>query len=203
MSAVSELSVLLVDDDAIVRDWVRVVLEDAEFRIAGEAGTTLEALALLERRRPDLVLVDYRLRDRVGIDLVRELRRHNPTLPAVLMTANPERGFNEVAREAGARGTLLKTGSAADLLSAMRGVMAGADSFDPRFPKRPAGQAALSPREREVMRLVAAGATNRDIAAGLGISGETVKTLIGRTFAKLGAHKRAEAVSAAHDLGLL
>jgi DNA-binding NarL/FixJ family response regulator len=196
-------SVLVVDDDAMARSWVELALEETEFRIAGSAETAAAAEALAERRRPDLLLVDYRLPDRTGVELTRALRTSGMTTPVVLMTANAERGFNELAREAGAQGTVLKTGHRDELLEALRAVADGATVFDGRYPKRERGQAALSPREREVLRLIAAGATNPEIAETLNVTNETVKTLVGRTLAKLGARRRAEAVSAAHELGLL
>ena len=198
-----EVSVLLIEDDPMVRSWVRLALQGSEFRLAGEAATAAEALGLADRRATDLLLVDYRLPDGVGTELVRGLRRQGVSTPAVLMTANVERGFNEMAREGGAQGTVLKTGKAEDLLAALRAVYRGEQAFDGRHPRRPPGRAALSPREREVLRLVAAGATNLEIAAVLDVGGETVKTLVARTFSKLGVRRRAEAVSIAHSNGLL
>lgn len=198
-----EFTVLLVEDDSMVRGWVRLALEGSEFRLAGETSTAAEALELARRRRPDLLLVDYRLPDRVGTEYVRDLRRQGLDIPAVLMTANAERGLNEAAREAGAQGSVLKSGKAAELLGALRSVLAGEPTFDPRHPRRPPGRAALSPREREILRLVAGGATNREIASTLEVGDETVKTLLARTFAKLGVRRRAEAVSAAYSRGLL
>jgi DNA-binding NarL/FixJ family response regulator len=198
-----EVSVLVVEDDAMVRDWLRLALEDSRFRVVGIANTAAEAIGLLERRRPSLLLVDQRLPDLGGTELVRELRRQNVQVPTVLMTANAEEGFNEAARDAGAQGTVLKTGKAEELLSSLGTVAAGRPSFDARHPKREPGRGALSPREREVLRLVASGSTNRDIAEKLSIGDETVKTLLSRTFAKLGARRRAEAVSEAHRRGLL
>jgi DNA-binding NarL/FixJ family response regulator len=200
---VSDISVLLIEDDSMVRGWVRLALEGTEFRLAGEAASAPEALELTERRRPDILLLDYRLGDAVGTEVLRDLRRRGYETPAVLMTANAEAGFNEIAREAGARGTVLKSGRSAELLDALRTVCHGGTSFDARHPPRPSGQAALSPREREVLRLVAAGSTNKQIAEQLQIGDETVKTLVSRTFAKLGVRRRAEAVAAAHQLGLL
>jgi DNA-binding NarL/FixJ family response regulator len=199
----AEVGVLIVEDDAMVRGWVRLSLRSSEFRVVGEAGDAALAVELCKRRVPDLLLVDYRLPDMVGTELVGELRRQGVGAPAVLMTANNERGMNEAAREAGAQGTVLKTGSAEELLLALRLVSDGGDSFDGRHPQRPSGQNALSPRERQVLELVASGATNREIATSLGLGGETVKTLLARTFAKLGVRKRAEAVAAAHTRGLL
>jgi len=198
-----EISVLLVEDDLMVRGWVRLALDGSEFRLAGEAASTAEAVELWRRRRPQLLLVDYRLPDGPGTELVRDLRLLGVTEPAVLMAANLERGFNEAARDADAQGSVLKTGRIEELLQALRTVAEGGHAFDLRHPKRAPGRAALSPREREVLRLVAGGATNREVAAALQVGGETVKTLLARTFAKLGVRRRAEAVSAAHDRGLL
>jgi DNA-binding NarL/FixJ family response regulator len=197
-----QAAVLLVDDDAMVRSLVRLALEESEFRLAGEALSGAEARELIERRRPDLLLIDYRLPDVTGTDLIRELRREGTLTPALLMTANPERGFNELARGAGAQGTVLKTRTE-ELLAALRTVASGKESYDGRYPGRNPGDAALSPREREVLQLVARGATNPEIAVTLGLSSETVKTLLGRAFTKLGVKRRAEAVAEAHNRGIL
>ncbi len=118
-----EVSVLLVEDDAMVRGWVELALACSEFRLAGTALTAEGALELARRRQPDLLLVDYRLPDRAGTELVRELRRQGVSTPAVLMTANPERGFNELAREAGAQGSSLKTGKVEELLETPIGMV--------------------------------------------------------------------------------
>jgi DNA-binding NarL/FixJ family response regulator len=199
----AEVGVLLIEDDSMVRGWVRLALEDSEFRLAGEAGSAAEALDLAGRRHPDLLLVDYRLPDALGTQLVRDLREAGLQAPAILMTANTERGFNEAAREGGAQGTTLKSGSPSELIAALRSVLRGDDAFDGRHPPRPAGRAALSPREREVVRLVAGGATNREVAKALDVGEETVKTLLARTYAKLGVRRRAEAVAEAQRQGLL
>ena len=199
----AEVAVLVVEDDAMVGDWLRRALEGSAFRIVGIAHTGAEAIDLVDRRRPVLLLVDQRLPDVVGTELVRDLRRRQVTAPAVLMTANAEEGFNEAARDSGAQGTVLKSGRAEELLSTLGSVSAGRTSFDERHPRRQPGRGALSPRERDVLRLVAGGATNRDIAAKLSVGEETVKTLLSRIFAKLGVRRRAEAVSEAHRRGLL
>lgn len=198
-----ELGVLLVDDDAMVRSWVRLSLEGSEFRLVGECGSADEAIELAQRRAPQLLLVDQRLPDRLGQELVRELRQQGVTAPALLMTAQVEQGFNEAARAAGAHGTVLKTGNAHELLAALRLVAAGSEAFDGRHPRRARGRAVLSPREREVLRLVAEGRTNKEIAAALSVGDETVKTLLARIFAKLDVKRRAEAVATAAREGLL
>ena|SRR5947207_1330855 len=199
----AQTPVLVVDDDAMVRRWLQLSLEHSEFRVVGEANDIEDGLELIRRRRPKIVLVDYRLGGQFGLDLIRRLRAEMPDARIVLMTSNPESGLNEVAREAGAEGSLLKTGNAADVLTALRAVAAGRRSFDPRHPPRRTGAAPLTPRERSVLRLVAAGSTNREIAAELGVGEETVKTMLSRAFVKLGVRRRAEAVAVAQAQGLL
>lgn len=199
----SDWSVLLVEDDDMVRSWVRMSLAGTEFRLAAEASSGATVAELLERRSPDLLLLDYRLPDGTGTELLRDLRRNGVTTPAVLMTANAVAGLNEEIREAGGQGSVLKSGRVDELLYALRTAVMGERSFDVRHPGRKSGRGALTPREREVLRLVAGGATNREIARELSIGDETVKTLLARTFAKLGVRRRAEAVAAAYDRGLL
>ncbi len=201
--SVASYSVVLIDDDPMVRGWVRLSLQGTEFRIIGEAGSTPEALALVARRPPDLILLDYRLQDGTGTRLLRDLRERGIASATVLMSSHEEPGFNEEAREAGAQGTVLKTGRPDELVEALRRASAGVDAFDVRYPRRPPGRGALSPRERAALRLVAAGATNREIAVELEVTAETVKTLLARSYSKLGVHRRAEAVVVAGSMGLL
>ena len=195
-------SVLLVEDDAMVRSWVMYALEPTEF-VVSAVETLNEAVEAVRTRKPSMLLIDYRLADGAGTELLRSLRLDGVDVPAVLMTANPERGFNEVAREVVAQGSVLKTGSAEELIDTLRRVRRGEQAFDHRHPRRDPGRAALSPRERDALRLVASGATNPEIATQLGVARETVKTLLARAFAKLGTTRRAEAVSEAHRQGLL
>ncbi|HXG76566.1 MAG TPA: response regulator transcription factor [Gaiellaceae bacterium] len=196
------VSVGVVDDDAIVRAWVRHSLVGTEFRVAGEASSAAAALAMIERRRPDVLVVDLNLPDQPGTAIVQALRRRGSTAPVLVITAAPRKGLNETVREAGAQGVIQKQADPDELLRALREVAAGNVVVDHRHPRRPSGQAALSQREREVLALAAAGATNVVIAARLGVSRQTVKTLLGRAFAKLGAGNRMEAVAAARELGI-
>lgn len=198
-----QVSVLVVDDDAIVRAWVRLSLEGSEFRVAGEAGSAHEAADLVERRRPGVLLIDYRLPDGLGTELVRGLRLAGVSTPALLITANPEAGLNEIARESGVQGVVRKRGSRDDLLAALRRVRGGESVTDADHLPRRADRAALSPREREVLQLVAAGLTNRQISVQLGIGVETVKTLLQRVFRKLEVNGRTEATAEAARLRLL
>ena len=203
MNVQREHSVLVVEDDAMVRGWIRLALRDSDFRVVGEAETAAQGVELVLRKRPDVLIVDYRLPDGVGTELVKELRLRGNRTPAVVMTAHAERGFNEAVRQAGAQGSTLKTGASGELEAVLSAVVAGRSAFDVRHPHRAAHESPLSPREREVLALVAGGATNREAAASLGVTDETVKTLVSRTYTKLGVRRRAEAVSRAHDLGLL
>src|SRR5919106_2949818 len=198
----AQVAILLVEDDAMVRAWVEAVLRETEFRIVGVAPSAGTGVELAASRTPELVLTDYRLPDRPGTELVRELRLRGVRAPVVVMTANQEPGLNELAREAGAQGTALKGGSA-ELIDTLRSVADGAQMFDARHPRRRDNHVMLSPRERAVLQLIAGGQTNAEIAVALGVGSETVKTLVQRIFEKLGAHRRAEAVSTAHELGLL
>lgn len=199
----AEIAVVVVEDDAIVRDWVRLAFGDSEFRLAGQSTSAIEAVKVVGRSRPDLLLVDYRLADGSGADLVRELRAGGDSTPILLMTAKPTEGFNELAREAGAQGSVLKTGSRDELLAALRAALNHEDAFDSRHPKRSQSRPPLSARERQVLRLIARGGTNREIAHEFGIGDETVKTICARAYAKLGARRRAEAIAAAQERGLL
>ena len=203
MPNAATVNVLLVDDDAIVRSWLRAVLAGSDFRVAGEASGLRETADLLARRPVDVLLVDFHLDDVTGVELLRALRARGDTTPALVMTATPEHGLNEAAREAGAQGTVLKTSEPTQLLGALRSVAGGGRSFDGRHPPRDPALAPLAPREREVLALVAGGLTNREIATQLQVGEETVKTYLERAFAKLGVSRRAEAVAAAHRLGLL
>ena len=201
-AAPTKSKVLVVEDDAIVRAWVRAALQDGEFSVAGEAPTIAAALDLASRRHYDLLLVDHRLPDRFGTEFIRELRKRGDAAPALIIAAREEPGLNEAAREAGAQGSVLKRGSAEELIHALRRIAQGEEAFDSRHPRRSPTAGALSPREREVLGLLATGATNREISERLGVSPETVKTLLSRSYAKLGVSRRAEAIAAAHEQGI-
>jgi DNA-binding NarL/FixJ family response regulator len=201
-AANGKITVLVVEDDAIVREWVRLALGGTEFSVGGEAPTAEAGLELIGRRRADLLLVDHRLPDHLGTELIRQLRQSGNRTPAVIISARAEPGLNESAREAGAQGAVLKRGSVEELLDALRRVVRGEEAFDPSHPRRPPRRAALSPREREVVHLLMTGATNREISEQLGIGAETVKTILSRSYEKLGVKRRAEAVAVAHELGI-
>lgn len=202
MASTAEIALLLVDDDAIVRAWVRGALAGTGFRIAGETGGAAEAMDCVERRRIDLLLIDQLLPDWTGTELVAELRRRGCAAPALLMTSTPREGLNEAARAAGIQGTVVKSSEPEELLHALRSVSTGETAFGALHP-RAEHKVSLSPREREILQLIAEGRTNIEIAELLGISRETVKTMLYRAFTKLRVKRRSEAVAEAQRLGLL
>lgn len=203
MPDAAPVSVGIVDDDAIARAWLAACLEGSEFWVAGEAATAEEAVALVERRRPQLLLVDFGLPDLSGTELVRALREHGEPVPVLVITAWPKAGLNELAEEAGAQGVMLKRNDAGMLLETLRRVVSGVDVWDADVPRRDRGVSSLSPRELEVLRHVAEGSTNAEIGASLGLSVESVKTLLQRAFLKLGARNRVEAVELARRRGFV
>lgn len=194
--------VLVVDDDAMVRGWIREVLADTEFEVVGEASTAAAAEHLRKRRAPDLILLDYRLGSQHATSIVQELRKREVGVPVLLMTAAPVPGLNESAAAVGAQGAVVKTGSAEDLVAALRTVTEGLSIVDARHPRGSPG-VKLTPREREVLHLIAEGMTNVQVARELGVSANTVKTLLSRASSKLGTSRRAQTVAQAQRLGLV
>ena len=189
---------LLAGDQSTLRAWVRLALAQTELRVAGEAASAEETARLAAELEPGVLLIEA-----TGLELLGELRARGVSVPVVLISSTPERAFNENAREAGAQGTVLATGSVRALVAALRAVVRGESSFDAGHPRRPAGKSALTRREQDVLRLVGRGATNREIAHELEIGDQTVKTLLARSCAKLGVSRRGDAFAAARGLGLL
>jgi len=206
------IRVLVVDDHPVVREGLIAVLEDeADFQVVGAAATADDAVALAARERPDVVLLDLELDGQDGVQALPRLTA-TPGEPRVLVfTAYDadERVFG--ALQAGAAGYLLKGAPTAEIARAIRAVAAGGSYLAPRVaakvvaqvgrPRVPAGR--LSAREREVLRLVAAGQSNKQIARTLRIAERTVKFHVTSLFQKLGADNRAQAVARAAEQGLL
>ena len=212
------IRVALVDDQAIVRAGLARILSPADgFEVIAECADGREALDELPALDPDVVLMDIRMPVLDGIAATAGLREAADTVVLVLTTF----GEDEVlwgALEAGAAVFVLKDSSAEDLIGAVRAVAAGAAWFDPAVAPRvlehyrrrvaPAGRQAarlelLSEREREVLRLMARGATNGEIATALDVAEATVKTHIGSIFGKLGVRDRPAAIVFAYDHGVV
>jgi DNA-binding NarL/FixJ family response regulator len=206
------IRLVVVDDHPIVREGLVAVLEDEpDFQVVGTAGSAEEALALVERAQPDVLLLDLELPGADGIAALPSLLGASPATRVLVFTAydTDERVFGSL--QAGARGYLLKGAAAAEIARAVHAVAEDGSYLEPRIaaklvaevgaPRRAAGQ--LSERERAVLRLVAAGLPNKQIARSLSIAERTVKFHLTSIMRKLDADNRAQAVARAAERGLL
>lgn len=213
------IRLLLVDDQELVRAGLRHVLTvDDGFEIVAEASEGVEALNALDRHECDVVLMDIRMRGMDGIEATQRIRERNDPPPVLVLTTFDDDEVLAGALEAGAAGFALKESSAEDLMRAVQVVAHGGAWLDPvvtprvldvyrsRGPQHRAGLlvvAELTARENEVLRLMAAGASNGEICDQLHVSMATVKSHVGAIFAKLGARDRAAAIVFAHHHGLV
>jgi len=203
------ITVLIADDHPIVRDGLRGIFTSRGFEVLGEAANGAEAVALAERLRPDVVLMDLRMPGTDGVAAITELARlGNPARVLVLTTYDTDSDVLP-AVEAGATGYLLKDAPREDLFRAVEAAARGEAVLSPAVASRlmdrvrePAREP-LSQREREVLTLVARGSTNKEAAKKLFISEATVKTHLIHVYAKLGVKDRAAAVAVAFERGLL
>jgi DNA-binding NarL/FixJ family response regulator len=194
------LRVLVVDDHDVVHWGFRVLLAEQPWvERCLAARTTEEALALTQRLRPDVALVDLFLGGESGSDLCRAIREVSPQT-RVLLISGAGRMAPAAARAAGASGFISKESDAREVVAAVRAVGQGMTTF---APKSDQPEPLLSDREREVLELIAAGSTNREIAQELYLSPHTVKEHTSALYRKLHARNRAEAVQRAQRIGLL
>jgi len=213
------IRVALVDDQAIVRSGVaRILSPEDGFEVVGECVNGREAVDQLPALAPDVVLMDVRMPVMDGIEATRALREAVDVVAVLVLTTFGEDEVLWAALEAGAAGFVLKDASAEDLIAAVRAVAGGAAWFDPAVAPRvladyrrrvaPIGREAarlkeLTERERDVLRLMARGATNQEIAATLFVAEATVKTHVGSIFGKLGVRDRPAAIVFAYDHGVV
>jgi DNA-binding NarL/FixJ family response regulator len=201
--------ILVVDDHLVVREGLRWMLgPDSGIEIAAEAETGARGLEAIEADRPDVVLLDIHLPDGSGLDFLATIRSRFPGLPVVMLTMSDEPAYVEEAVRAGAVGYLLKSAPRAELIRAIEAAAAG-DAYIQAEVTRPLLQrfstavrsngmpAPLSPRELEVVTLLAEGLADKQIAAQLGVSETTVKSHLRQAYEKLGAADRAQAVAIA------
>jgi DNA-binding NarL/FixJ family response regulator len=205
-----QVRVLLVDDHPVFRDGLRQLLDSTgEFTVVAEAGNGLEALAYARRHRVDVVVMDLNLPRMDGVTATMRLREIAPEAKVVVLTTYDGDDHVLPAIEAGAAGYLLKDASRAELIGALRAAARGEPALSPsaaRTVLRRVGQPGpelLRPRELELLRLVAGGATNREAAGQLFVSEATVKAYLLRIYERLGARDRASAVATAYQRGLL
>jgi DNA-binding NarL/FixJ family response regulator len=216
------IEVALVDDQTLVRQGIKSLLDLVDgVRVCGEAGDGEEALAMLAKTRADVVLLDVRMPKKTGLEVLAELRGTKAVFPesmgVILLTTFDDDAVALQAIRLGARGFLLKDVSLEQLAHAIRTVAAGGTLINPavtdrvlrgvtaleaKFPSASLPDA-LTKREVEVLRLIAAGSSNREIALALGTAEGTVKNQASSIFSKLGVRDRTRAVLKAIELGYI
>jgi len=201
------IRVMCVDDHPLVRKGIASILaNEADMQLVGEAGNGREAVEMFRKLRPDVVLMDLRMPEMTGIEAARLMRQDDPEARIIALTSYDGDQDIYKALEAGVRGYLLKEMVHTDVLRAIRTVYSGkrlmpqevAERLSEYFP-----QVALTPREVEVLGLVARGLANKEIAGKLGTASGTVKMHIQNILAKLGASDRTHAVTIAIERGIL
>lgn len=202
------IRVLVADDHTVVRDGLRAILTAAaDIDLVGEAASGSEALALADRLDPDVVLMDLRMPGPDGATATALLGQHHPHIRVLVLTTYDTDADIQRATRAGALGYLLKDATRADLLAGIRAAARGESVLAPRVASRLLHRMRASDtpsaREVEILRLVASGASNPEIARALHLSLSTVKTHLLHVFAKLGVGDRTEAVTAAARAGYL
>ncbi|HEY7185179.1 MAG TPA: response regulator transcription factor [Vicinamibacterales bacterium] len=212
------IRIVLVDDQTLVRQGIRSLLQLAgDITIVGEAGDGDEALSVIAREKPDVVLLDVRMPKKNGLDVLRELKSTNTVPPIILLTTFDDDEALLAAVRAGAKGYLLKDVSLEQLTEAIHAVAAGGTVIRPAVTERvlrglehmPRDFEALSPpepltkREIEIVRLMAGGYSNREIADALGTAEGTVKNHASSILSKLGVRDRTRAVLKALELGYI
>ena len=211
------IRVVIADDQALVRAGFRRLLDaEDDLTVVGEAGTGVDALALVDRFATDVVLMDIRMPGLDGIEATRRLAARHPAVRVVILTTYDLDQYVFDAVKAGATGFLLKDSPPDLLLDAIRVAAAGDALLAPSVTRRlieefthrpapvpaPPELAQLSPREREVLILLATGMSNAEIANVLTLSTATVKTHVGGVLTKLGLRDRVQAVVLAYETGL-
>ena len=204
----TKISVLLVDDHSLVRRGFRRMLEDEpDIAVAGEAGDGEEAIRLSEKLRPRVILMDCALPGMSGLDATRRILEKLPDTIVLMLSMHPEETLVRQALDAGARGYMLKNAIDLELGTAIRKVVAGEIVLDPQL-SQPAGlkgerDYGLTTRELEILQLIVDGKSNKEIAAQLKLSANTVAVHRANMMDALGIHKTAELVIYAIRNGLV
>lgn len=202
------IRLMLVDDHAVLREGLRFMLRHADdVQIVSEASDGSEALALLEASRPDVMLLDMNMPGMNGVDTLKVIRERWPEVTVLVLSFHDDPEYVEQALRNGAAGYLLKTVSREELVRAVQAAADGAGYLQAEITRpllqkfaassEPEGEINLSPREQEVLQLVADGMSTKQASVELGIAESTVKTYLRVIFDKLGATHRAHAVALA------
>jgi DNA-binding NarL/FixJ family response regulator len=217
MTEADSISVIVVDDHAIVRDGLVALLSTMEgTHVVGQAADAVEALALVAAEQPDVVVMDIQMPGELdGIEATRRITAEHPGVRVVMLTMNEDDDTVVSAIRAGASGYLLKGSGAKEVFAAVRAAHEGGMVFGARLagrvadlfqaptpaPSAPPALADLTEREREVLDLLAAGASNEAIARRLFVSNKTVRNIVSGIYSKLHANSRAEAIVKAREAG--
>lgn len=218
--ASAPIRILLVDDQRLMREGLRMLLElEPDLEVVGEAADGAAALSEYARLLPDVVLMDIRMPGMDGVEATRRIRERWPDARIIIVTTFDEDAYVFDGLRAGALGYLLKDISGHDLAQAVRTVAAGGALIQPSVaarvvaefarlaaPARPPGEhlpEPLSEREQEILKLVARGLTNREIADRLALAEGTVKNYVTAILGKIGARDRTQAALRARELGLI
>lgn len=194
------MRILIADDHRVLRTGLRLLLESQPgIQVVGEASNGVEALALVQRERPDLVILDLAMPGGSGLEYIRGIAEHARVL---VLTMHDDPAYVRQVMQSGGCGYVLKEAADIELLSAIKTVAAGQRYVYPTLaaslltpePPRESPTATLSPRELEVLRLVALGHTNQEAAEQLGVGVRTIETYKNRVCEKLGLHTRSELV---------
>ena len=208
----SVIKVFLLDDHEIVRRGLRDLLEpEDDLVVVGESGSAREAERIIPALRPDVAVLDARLPDGSGIDVCRAIRSRDPSISALILTSYDDDQALFAAIMAGAAGYVLKQVRSMDLVQAIRTVARGQSLLDPAVTAKvlerlragdaePDEFAGLTEREKEILRLIAEGLTNRQIGQRLFIAEKTVKNYVSSLLAKLGLERRTQAAVMAAKL---
>ncbi len=208
----NQIRVLIVEDHQVVADGLSALLNDQpDMTVVGSAASVAESVARAEDLKPDVAVVDFRLTDGTGADAGLGIRQVRPDTKLIFLTREDSDAARFAAIEAGASAFIHKSQAASEVVNAIRTVAAGGTLFTPRtiatlLNKRREMDSqleSLTPREKEVLRLMAEGTSSRNIAARLGISYTTVRTHIRSLGSKLGVHSKLEAIVKARELALV
>jgi two-component system, NarL family, response regulator NreC len=207
LSAVSPITIVIADDHAVVRQGLRLLLEaEADLAVVGEASDLAETFKIVRGQRPAVLVLDLHMGRELSLSTLAELRAVSPPTAVVILTMEDDPAFVAPAWKAGAAGYVLKEASRADLVRAIRTVGAGGRYLDPAIGGLALSgdnDAALTERELEVLRLVALGYTNAEMAKQMYISPRTVETHRANLQGKLGAAGRPELVRYALEHGVI